>query len=138
MINGIGHAALTVENMEASLHFYCDILGFEKAFEIHDDDNQPWIIYIKVGGGQFIELFYGGIHKQEEVPKRIGYDHLCLEVDDIHEIADHLKSKDWPLLVEPQQGKDLNLQCWVKDPDGNRIEFMQLSPDSPQAKAYKK
>ncbi|GGE49322.1 lactoylglutathione lyase [Pullulanibacillus camelliae] len=137
MIKGIGHAALTVADMQASLHFYYDVLGFEKAFEIHDDNDQPWIIYIKVGGGQFIELFYGGVHKKPEVDHLIGYDHLCLEVDDIQTVADHLTEKGWPLLIKPQQGKDLNYQCWVKDPDGNRIEFMQLDPDSPQAKAYK-
>ena len=138
MIRGIGHTAIIVENMEESLHFYCDILGFEKAFELHDDNDRPWIIYIKIGGGQFIELFYGGVNKTPEIAGRIGFDHLCLEVDDIEEIASHLRSKGWPLFIEPQQGKDLNYQCWVKDPDGNKIEFMQLDPASPQAKAYSK
>jgi len=137
MITRIGHMALTVSNMETSLHFYCDILGFEKAFEIHDANNQPWIIYIKIGDGQFIELFYGGVHQKPEIDHLIGFDHLCLEVDDIHAIADHLTKKNWPLLIKPKQGKDLNYQCWAQDPDGNRIEFMQLDPASPQTQAYK-
>ncbi|MDB5053226.1 MAG: Glyoxalase/bleomycin resistance protein/dioxygenase [Bacilli bacterium] len=133
MIKGIGHLALTVEDMEKSLQFYCNVLGFEKAFEIHDDENKPWIVYIKVCPGQFIELFYGGLHKagNNDKPNQIGFNHLCLEVYDIHEIANHLKSKGLTLDVEPIRGKDNNYQCWAKDPDGNRIEFMQLSPDSP-------
>ncbi|MBM7570740.1 VOC family protein [Aquibacillus albus] len=131
MIKGIGHVALKVEDMEKSLHFYCDVLGFKRAFEIRDDDNNPWIEYIKIAPGQFIELFYGGKNKPEAVGDAIGVDHLCLEVEDINEIANHLKSNGVTLDIEPQQGKDDNFQCWAKDPDGNRIEFMQLVPTSP-------
>jgi lactoylglutathione lyase len=131
LIKGIGHLALTVENMEKSLEFYCDILGFERAFEIRDNENQPWIEYIKVAPGQFIELFYGGLTKQQEERNQIGFNHICLEVKDINEVANHLKLKGLTLDIEPTKGKDNNYQCWIKDPDGNRIEFMQLEPTSP-------
>lgn len=132
MIRRIGHLALVVKDMEASLNFYCNILGFRKAFELHNDQGEPWIVYIKVCEGQFIELFYGGEHKSELLPKQIGFNHFCLEVDDIDEIANHLKANGLTLDVEPKRGKDTNWQCWVRDPDGNRIEFMQLNPGSPQ------
>ncbi len=81
---------------------------------------------------QFIELFYGGKNKPLPVERQIGYNHLCLEVDSIQEIAEHMKEHSVTLDVEPKQGKDKNYQCWVKDPDGNRIEFMELNPESPQ------
>ncbi|WP_046174963.1 VOC family protein [Domibacillus indicus] len=131
MIKGIGHLALTVQNMDKSLQFYCDILGFERVFEIRDDENRPWIEYVKVAPGQFIELFYGGQNKPQERSHQIGFNHLCLEVNDINEIAYHLKAEGIILDVEPTRGKDNNYQCWIKDPDGNRIEFMQIEPDSP-------
>lgn len=136
MIKGIGHLALTVQDMEKSLLFYCDKLGFDRAFEIRDDENKPWIEYIKVGPGQFIELFYGGSTKQEGSSDTIGFNHLCLEVDDINKIAEHLKSQGITLDSEPKKGKDNNYQCWAKDPDGNRIEFMQIEPNSPHEKWY--
>ncbi|EHB63499.1 MULTISPECIES: VOC family protein [Paenibacillus] len=132
MIQGIAHLAFDVADMEKSLHFYCGILGFTRAFDIPDDQGRPWIEYIKVRDGQFIELFYGGRNKPERVQQPIGFSHLCLEVRDIHEIAEHLRKHGVPLDVEPVQGKDHNWQCWAKDPDGNRIEFMQLDPKSPQ------
>jgi len=34
-----------------------------------------------------------------------------------------------------KEGKDGNLQAWIVDPDGNRIELMQIMPNSLQAKA---
>ncbi len=33
------------------------------------------------------------------------------------------------------QADPVNRQFWIEDPDGNRIEFMQLSPDSMQMQA---
>jgi len=57
-IVGIGHAAYNVTNMEKSLEYYCGILGFQDAFELADQDGNPWIHYIRVAPGQFLELFY--------------------------------------------------------------------------------
>ncbi|MFD1676985.1 VOC family protein [Alicyclobacillus fodiniaquatilis] len=135
MMTTLGHLALTVEDMEASLQFYCDVLGCEKAFEIHDKAGNPWIVYVKIPDGRFIELFYGGKVKLARDSHRVGFAHLCFEVDDIAQTADMLRSKGVVLDVEIQQGLDHNLQCWTHDPDGNPIEFMQIHPDSPQARA---
>ena len=131
MIKGIAHVAYNVLDMQKSLYFYCDVLGFSKAFELADDAGNPWIVYVKIGNGQFIELFYGNVSSNIEQ----SYSHLCLEVDDIYDIAATIKSKGITLDVEPTQGKDLNWQCWVKDPDGNRIEFMKMNVESPQNKS---
>jgi lactoylglutathione lyase len=133
MIKRIGHTAYKVENMEASLNFYCNIIGLKKAFELNDPKTgEPWIVYLKVADSQFIELFYGGKTKNKTASDLVGYDHLCLEVDDIQETAKSIKGKGGILFVEPKQGSDRNWQCWITDPDGNRIEFMQLDPKSPQ------
>lgn len=135
MIKGIAHTAYNVADMEKSLAFYCDVLGFKKAFSIRDDQGKPWIEYVKVCPGQFIELFYTNGRKSHQYSDELNYSHLCLEVDDIREIAARIKAKGLTLDVEPTQGKDLNYQCWVRDPDGNRIEFMQMHPDSLQNKS---
>ncbi len=129
LIKGIGHIAFIVSDMEKSLHFYCSVLGFKKAFEFNDDQGKPWIQYIRVREGQFIELFYGNPENIENQ----SYSHLCLEVDDINEIAERLSSYGVKIDIGPVQGKDLNYQCWARDPDGNRIEFMQMNPQSPQS-----
>src|ERR1700704_1237297 len=111
MFKRLGHVAFNTEDMERSLHFYCDILGFKKLFEIEDDRNEPWIVYLKVVDKQFIELFYNGKQGGDNDTRvHTGYNHLCLEVNDINEIANHLKSKGLTLDVEPKQGKDLNYQ----------------------------
>ncbi len=134
MIKGFGHIAFAVINMEKSLDFYCNILGLEKAFEMKDKDGNPWINNIKAAENQYIELMYGASEDYVFIESNAGFSHLCLEVEDIYALADRLRSSGIPLDVEPKQGRDLNYQCWARDPDGHRIEFMQFHEDSPQRK----
>lgn len=128
MIKGLAHLAFVVSDMDASLHFYVDQLGLQHAFELHDDQDRPWIHYLKVSDRQFIELFYGG----QPQPPRSSFDHLCLEIDDVAGYVEQLRAAGVPIDIEPTQGCDKNWQAWIHDPDGNRIELMQLHPDCPQ------
>lgn len=137
MIKRITHVAYVVEDLEKSLEFYCEKLGFDKMFSLDDDSGNPRLIYLKITEGQFIELFPADKSKNIDLDNNgssTGYSHLCLAVDDIEEIAEDLKKKDISLESEPKQGADGNYQCWVTDPDGNRIELMQMMPDSLQNK----
>jgi catechol 2,3-dioxygenase-like lactoylglutathione lyase family enzyme len=137
MVTGIIHAAYNAKDMEASVNFYCDKLGFTRHVDINHKDGSPWIVYLRVPSAipQYLELFYG----KEERPAStlspwttVGYNHLCLSVDDIEETCATLKSKGVVLDSEPTLGDDGNYQAWVHDPDGNRIELMQMMPNSMQ------
>ncbi len=132
MITGIAHTAYVVRDMQATLKFYCDQLGFKHVFSIPNKEDKPWIEYVKASDGQFLEFFYAGADYK---PEKGSYMHLCLRVDDIHTEAARLEAAGVFLRVKPQQGKDRNWQCWADDPDGNPIEFMQIDPSSPQANA---
>jgi catechol 2,3-dioxygenase-like lactoylglutathione lyase family enzyme len=134
MIKGVAHNAFKVKDMERSLHFYCDVIGLKKAFDINDDNGNPWIIYVKISDTQFLELFYGGTEESRVNSEITGYHHFCFEVDDIHEIAKKIESNGFKLDSQPGQGRDLNYNCWVTDPDGNGVEFVQLNPESPHLK----
>lgn len=136
MIKAVAHIAFTVKDIEKSLNFYCNILGLEMAFEVKDRDGNPWIYNVKAAKEQYIELIVGGVHNYSYVPENVGFSHICLAVDDINVVADRLRENGIALDVEPVQGRDLNYQCWARDPDGNRIEFMQFDPNSPQVKGH--
>jgi lactoylglutathione lyase len=58
--------------------------------------------------------------------------HICLRTDDIHADVERIRGEGIPIDVEVKMGLDHNLQAWITDPDGNRIELMQLSEASPQ------
>ncbi|MDR3276086.1 MAG: VOC family protein [Treponema sp.] len=134
MLSGIAHLALNVKDMEKSVDFYTCVLGLKKAFELPEPrSGKPWIVYLYLGGRQFVELFYHGVDACP-VDHAQGFNHICLEVDDIHQIASQIQTAGCKMDVLPLQGADKNWQAWVTDPDGVKIELMQISPDSPQGR----
>lgn len=136
MITGLGHIAVTAQNIDKSLDFYTRILGLPEAFRMHNDDGSLWMVYVLTGNGGFIEIFTNGGDKPDLPQNAAGFKHLCLWVDDIEATLHDLKSKG--LDVDPNNirtGRSKCRQYFITDPDGLRIELMQLMPESEQAKA---
>ena len=134
-IEGIAHIALKVADMQKSLEFYCDVLGFKHAFSIKNDEGKPWIEYLKITDGQFLELFYSAPGDPEKTPPKSTNNHICLSVEDIHETGRTLESKGIELVIPVRGREGSNWQCWCRDPDGNYVEFMYIHPDSFQVKS---
>jgi catechol 2,3-dioxygenase-like lactoylglutathione lyase family enzyme len=139
MITGIGHAAFRVTNLQQALDFYCNKLGFVEAFRL-DQEGQPspWIVYVQIAPGSFIELFPDPQDAPGTMPAQdpqASYKHICLLVDDMETTLHQLQERGLPISGSPIKGLDSNLQYWLKDPDGNPIELMQITPNSPQAAA---
>lgn len=132
---GIGHVAFTVSDMEKALDFYCDRLGLKLIYSLDDEQGKPWLNYLRVRDGSYLELFYGGREKAAETEQAAGFLHVCLECDELPGTVESLRAKGVPIDVEPKQGGDRNWQAWTHDPDGNKIELMTIDPESPQAKA---
>lgn len=139
MIKTIGHAAFDCYQFEQTLDFYTRVLGFEEMFRLYTDDDadkdELWIIYLRISDQSYIELY----PKTGEMPTRGGsYSHLCLEVADIEITRREMIERGATLDGEIRLGKDGNLQLWTRDPEGNRIEFMQMMPDSLQMRAIER
>lgn len=129
-VTDLGHAAFACHDLEAALRFYA-LLGLNEAFRLDHDDGSPWLVYVHVAGDRFLELFTGGPAPEAQRP-RGSYLHLCLVVDDLVAVVEDLRAKGVAIDREPKRGRDANLQAWIKDPDGNAIELMQIAPESPQ------
>lgn len=128
----IGHPAYGCHDLDAALQFYA-LLGIEESFRLVKEEGGVRLIYLHVAGDRFIELFPGGPPpEQRAAQQQQSYRHLCLVTDDIEGMVEHLRSNGVTIDTEPKLGLDFNTQAWVKDPDGNPIELMQLSPESPQ------
>jgi lactoylglutathione lyase len=131
-ISQIAHWALKVHNLERSLAFYRDTLGFEEMMRIDQEDGQLMLVYLRVTDTQFVELFprgKGGVAPDEDITSM---HHVCLQVNNIADTAAALTAAGVPLFRAAKLGLDGNNQCWIKDPDGNRIEFMQMLPGNMQ------
>ena len=128
MITDLGHTALRVNDLDASLAFYAQ-LNLHEAFRLHRDDGSLMLVYLHVGGDRFLELFPNGPEPREPDGS---FMHLCLVSDDIQADVDKLRRAGVAIQRDVKLGLDGNLQAWVADPDGNPIELMQLAEDSPQ------
>lgn len=128
----IGHPAFGCHDLDASLAFYA-LLGIHESFRLLNEDRSTMLVYLHVAGDRFIELFPNGPAPDERAAReRQSFRHLCLVTDDIAGMVDHLREHGVTIDTEPKTGLDFNIQAWIRDPDGNPIELMQLSPESPQ------
>ena len=128
----MGHLAFKTHDMQETLNFYVGALGFTHAFSLSDDQNQPWIEYVMLPDGRFLEFFYA---EKDESLQDGGYMHLCLEVDDCEQAVKFLSEKGIAIRIPVSVGKDGNKQAWICDPDGRDIELMEISPEGSHYKA---
>ena len=132
LVKTIAHIAIEISNLEKSLHFYVDTLGLHYHFDGKDENGVVKMAYLKVSEGVFLELFATGIHQPERKHWLIGFHHLCLGVDDIHQAEAHIRNSGYEIKKSATLGSDGSWQCWVDDPDGNPIELMQYTAESLQ------
>ena len=134
-MKALSHIAIRANDLDESLHFYRDILGLEEAFRLCGDDGKPFLIYIYISPYQFIELFPNGERPQERGRDVSGFQHFCLEVENVEEAYRLLQERGAPIDSEIQTGKSKCRQFWTHDPDGCPIELMQMLPESEQYRA---
>ena len=127
--NSLGHVAFRVNDLQRSLAFY-DKLGFPEFLRLTNADGSPWICYLKISDEVYLELFPGADGAMVPNTMRSGVNHLCLTTEDIEATEAHLRRVGVPLEAprNPDRGVDGNRGMWVVDPDGNRIEIMEMAP----------
>lgn len=126
MIRRIAHLCITSYDLDATVEFYRDALGFPIAFRfIRKDEIIGY--YFKIGDNNFIECFHGKDASRDHMAIK----HFCLETDDLDALETKLRERG----VETRgrrMGADGSYQMWCTDPNGIDIEFQQYSDKSSQ------
>ena len=126
----LAHPAFACNDVDATLEFY-EKLGITESFRLLHDDGSLMLIYLHVAGDRFIEVFPNGPSPEERAAKQ-SFMHICLMVEGLEAYVEDLRAKGITIDIEPKMGLDFNMQAWIADPDGNKIELMEISPKSPQ------
>jgi glyoxylase I family protein len=149
-IKGIHHIGISVPDLKAAEHFYCEVLGLELVvrwdFEASGIGDQ--VMGLKNGAAKTLMINAGNIYLElfefespkpnEQGPSRPvcdhGYTHLAFEVDgDIQEVFDRLEKEGvkWhaPLQDDTDETEELTL-TYGRDPFGNVIEIQKVSKSS--------
>jgi lactoylglutathione lyase len=125
------HVAFRVRDFEAAIRWWGAAFGAREAFRATKDDGSPQLVYVELARGQFVELFPGGQNPVERPADPVGYEHVCLTVDDLDAALAHLATLGVTPAVAPRTGRASQRLAFVTDPDGNRIELMEIPPGSP-------
>ena len=136
-ISSLGHIGIKVKNLEKSIAFYTETMGFPEMFRLYRDDGRAWLVYLRITDDQYLEIFPEAIQDRAPEPENNGINHFCLTVENIEEIVCQLEAKGVALYWPLKTGADNNRQAWVQDPDGNRIELMEMASNALQFKAIK-
>ena len=135
--SSFGHLNLKVNDLDASIDFYGK-LGFPEFLRLTEEDGSPWIVYLRITDEIYFELLPGGNGSRAGDQQATGVNHICLTTGDIEVTAAHLAKVGIPATVplDPaKRGVDRNRGMWVTDPDGNRIEIMEMAPNCIQYEA---
>jgi catechol 2,3-dioxygenase-like lactoylglutathione lyase family enzyme len=139
------HTGITVSNLERSLAFWRDVLGFEYSHSAHQKGERPEQItgvkgadlklaVVKSPSGHKIELLeYLAPADRKHVDLRpcdVGHVHVALTVDNLDAVLKKIADSGWNAVGEPQeltQGPNAGKRVvYVHGPDGTTIEFMQM------------
>jgi len=144
-ITGADHTGITVSNLERSLAFWRDVLGFGLSHIAHQTGKMAKEItgvagaeiklaVVKAPGGHKIELLEylappDGKRHVNLLPCDVGHVHVALIVDDLEDVLERIAKFGWKAAGEPQtlkSGPNAGKRVvYVRDPDGTTIEFMQ-------------
>ena len=137
-ISGVAHVAIKVTDLERTLDFYVNKLGFAEMMRLHHDNGDVWLVYLRITDDQYLEVFPGAENDRAPGWNANGMNHMCLAIDDIQALVGEIEAAGIPLLLPLKKAADGNWQAWIEDPDGNRIELMQMDPSSLQLRAIER
>lgn len=124
------HAMIRVTDVEATLYFYCDLLGLKLLRKTDYDTGKFSSYYLAMAEGEpEIELTHNWDDRSYTSGDNFG--HFAFAVEDIYATCHKLMDNGVTILRPPRDG----YMAFVKDPNGISIEFLQqgdkLAPQEP-------
>lgn len=140
-VKSFSHVGLTVSNFEKAVKFYSDTFGFKliseqilgkeqvetlyPLYKLHNTTVRLGFLRAPKGGVVEIFEFSPTISSEHPVWNKPGLTHFTLDIKNIKKWYETLSAKGIHFFSEPQV-TDGNEWVFLKDPDGNLIELIDL------------
>ncbi len=142
MISDVRHTGLVVADLERSLHFWCNVLGFTVVRQMDEagphidammglQDVRVTTAKLAAPDGNLVELLHFDSHpdlpKWEGAPFSTGFTHIALTVNDLDVLLCKLKQEGLSFPGSPQRSPDGKVRVvYAKGPEGILLELVEL------------
>ncbi|MCC4293888.1 VOC family protein [Brevundimonas aurantiaca] len=125
------HTMVRVRDLDASLHFYCDLLGLQEVRRTENEAGRFTLIFLAAPRNleqsaaersPELELTYNWDPETYQGGRNFG--HLAYKVDDIYAACQRLMDGGVVINRPPRDGN----MAFVRSPDGISIELLQNGP----------
>ena len=125
------HTMVRVSDIDASLRFYCELLGLRELRRRDSEKGRYTLIFLAAPGQDEaqVELTYNWDEKGYTGGRNFG--HLAYAVDDIYGLCQKLMDAGVTINRPPRDGR----MAFVRSPDGISIELLQAGGALPPAGA---
>ena len=126
----LNHVGIAVRDYDASLNFYTKVMGYRIAFKFPPSpDGKPTTTYFQISKDTFLEM----APASADVPA--GVTHMGIETSDIKSTIAQLRAASGTVDDMRVSGPTKALLSNIRDPNGIRMELIELTPDSLHKKA---
>ena len=128
------HTMVRVSDLDASLHFYCELLGLEEISRKESEKGRFTLVFLAAPDDRqraqeertaMVELTYNW--DPEEYTGGRNFGHLAYRVEDIYALCERLQANGVTINRPPRDGH----MAFVRSPDGISIELLQQGDDLP-------
>lgn len=133
-ITKIGHVVLRCQDIEKSVAFYTDILGFRVSDVYPDSMIHGKMVFMRCNNDHHGVALVGGVNQPS---KNIEMHHMAFEVDTLDEVLrarEHLRKNNINIQFEGRRRAGVQIAVEFLDPDGHWLEIFwgldQVSPTS--------
>ena len=122
------HTMVRVKDLDASLKFYCDLLGLKEVRRIENDKGRFTLVFLAApddlelaakNQAPLVELTYNWDPEDYQGGRNFG--HLAYRVEDIYTTCQRLRDGGVTINRPPRDGH----MAFVRSPDGISVELLQ-------------
>ena len=122
-INKIGHVVLMVRDMQKSVEFYTQVLGF-RISDVYPDAMMPGgMVFMRCSTDHHGVALVGGANAEDQNAE---LHHMAFEVSTLDEVLrarEHLRKHDVPIDFQGRRRAGCQVAVEFRDPDGHRLEI---------------